>query len=159
MPSPRPTTAAPPVHCWSTTFPRFALGCPLPWCLSVFACLSLPVFVCLSTDLLVSRVPGTTDHLRRLPFPNPPFTYANQRSSFDHLEDWLKELRTDADPSIVIMLVGNKSDQRHLRVIEQVWGGAGRTVVGGCWRVWWCWMEGFGCLYPCVTLFPWLVPP
>jgi GTPase SAR1 family protein len=30
---------------------------------------------------------------------------------------WLKELRDHADSNIVIMLVGNKSDLRHLRAV------------------------------------------
>ena len=37
-------------------------------------------------------------------------TYAN-------LERWLKELRIYADPNIVIMLVGNKCDLRHLQAV------------------------------------------
>lgn len=30
---------------------------------------------------------------------------------------WLKELRDHADSNIVVMLVGNKSDLRHLRAV------------------------------------------
>lgn len=37
--------------------------------------------------------------------------------SFENVERWLKELRDHADPNIVIMLVGNKSDLRHLRAV------------------------------------------
>merc|ERR1712157_223024 len=33
-------------------------------------------------------------------------------------ERWLKELRDHAEPNIVVMLVGNKSDLRHLRAVE-----------------------------------------
>jgi len=33
------------------------------------------------------------------------------------VERWLKELRDHADNNIVIMLVGNKSDLRHLRAV------------------------------------------
>ena len=33
------------------------------------------------------------------------------------MERWLKELRDHADNNIVIMLVGNKSDLRHLRAV------------------------------------------
>ena len=33
------------------------------------------------------------------------------------MERWLKELRDHADSNIVIMLVGNKSDLRHLRAV------------------------------------------
>eukprot|EP00798_Chlamydomonas_sp_ICE-L_P007944 gene7944-1159_t len=35
--------------------------------------------------------------------------------TFENVERWLKELRDHADANIVIMLVGNKSDLRHLR--------------------------------------------
>jgi len=38
-------------------------------------------------------------------------TYAN-------ITQWLKELRDRADPSIVIMLVGNKSDLEDLRAVR-----------------------------------------
>jgi Ras-related protein Rab-11A len=34
------------------------------------------------------------------------------------VERWLKELRDHADSNIVIMLVGNKSDLRHLRSVQ-----------------------------------------
>ena len=33
-----------------------------------------------------------------------------KQPSYDNTERWLKELRDHADPTIVIMLVGNKSD-------------------------------------------------
>merc|ERR1712007_145511 len=33
-------------------------------------------------------------------------------------ERWLKELRDHAEANIVVMLVGNKSDLRHLRAVE-----------------------------------------
>ena len=32
---------------------------------------------------------------------------------------WLKELKDHADSSIVILLIGNKSDLKHLRVVKQ----------------------------------------
>ncbi|CAL9160034.1 unnamed protein product [Musa hybrid cultivar] len=35
--------------------------------------------------------------------------------TFENVERWLKELRDHTDTSIVIMLVGNKADVRHLR--------------------------------------------
>lgn len=37
--------------------------------------------------------------------------------TFENVERWLKELRDHADANIVIMLVGNKSDLRHLRSV------------------------------------------
>ncbi|ESO05242.1 hypothetical protein HELRODRAFT_185511 [Helobdella robusta] len=37
--------------------------------------------------------------------------------TFENVERWLKELRDHADDNIVIMLVGNKSDLRHLRAV------------------------------------------
>jgi small GTP-binding protein len=39
-------------------------------------------------------------------------------SSFENVERWLKELQDHADSSIVVMLVGNKTDLRHLRAIK-----------------------------------------
>ena len=37
--------------------------------------------------------------------------------TYENMERWLKELRDHADTNIVIMLVGNKSDLRHLRAV------------------------------------------
>jgi Ras-related protein Rab-11A len=38
--------------------------------------------------------------------------------TMENVERWLKELRDHADSNIVIMLVGNKSDLRHLRFVQ-----------------------------------------
>lgn len=38
--------------------------------------------------------------------------------TFENVERWLKELREHADPHTAIMLVGNKSDLRHLRSVQ-----------------------------------------
>lgn len=38
--------------------------------------------------------------------------------TFENVERWLKELRDHAEPNIVIMLVGNKSDLRPKRVVS-----------------------------------------
>jgi len=37
--------------------------------------------------------------------------------TYENVTRWLKELRDHADSNIVIMLVGNKCDQRHLRAV------------------------------------------
>merc|ERR1711872_323734 len=37
--------------------------------------------------------------------------------TYENVERWLKELRDHADQNIVVMLVGNKSDLRHLRAV------------------------------------------
>ena len=37
--------------------------------------------------------------------------------TYENVERWLKELRDHADSNIVIMLLGNKSDLRHLRAV------------------------------------------
>lgn len=39
------------------------------------------------------------------------------QTSYDNTERWLKELRDHADPTIVIMMVGNKSDLEDDRVV------------------------------------------
>jgi Ras-related protein Rab-11A len=41
-----------------------------------------------------------------------------KRATFENVERWLKELRDHAVANIVIMLVGNKSDLRHLRAVS-----------------------------------------
>ena len=38
--------------------------------------------------------------------------------TYENVERWLKELRAHADSNIIIMLVGNKSDLRHLRSVS-----------------------------------------
>nr|GMC50794.1 ras-related protein RABA1f [Ipomoea batatas] len=38
--------------------------------------------------------------------------------TFENVERWLKELRDHTDQNIVIMLVGNKADLHHLRVVS-----------------------------------------
>ena len=40
-------------------------------------------------------------------------------NSFENIERWLTELRQHADSNITIMLVGNKSDLKHLREIPE----------------------------------------
>lgn len=42
-----------------------------------------------------------------------------KRQSFENLTRWLRELRDHADSNIVIMVVGNKSDLRHLRSVTE----------------------------------------
>ena len=41
----------------------------------------------------------------------------SKRDTFESAGRWLKELRDHADSNIVIMLVGNKSDLKHLRAV------------------------------------------
>jgi len=38
--------------------------------------------------------------------------------TFENVERWLKELRDHTEANIVIMLVGNKADLRHLRAVS-----------------------------------------
>ncbi|KAI9188200.1 Rab GTPase ypt31 [Blastocladiella emersonii ATCC 22665] len=40
-----------------------------------------------------------------------------KHQTYENVNRWLKELRDHADSNIVIMLVGNKSDLRHLRAV------------------------------------------
>ena len=40
-----------------------------------------------------------------------------KHSTYVNVTRWLKELRDHADSNIVIMLVGNKSDLKHLRAV------------------------------------------
>ena len=42
----------------------------------------------------------------------------SKANTFENCERWLKELRDHADANIVIMLVGNKSDLRHIRAVS-----------------------------------------
>ena len=53
--------------------------------------------------------------------------------TYENVERWLKELRDHADSNIVIMLVGNKSDLRHLRAVPtdeaKAFSGTGITQI------------------------------
>ena len=40
-----------------------------------------------------------------------------KQQTYTNVTRWLKELRDHADSNIVIMLVGNKSDLKHLRAV------------------------------------------
>lgn len=39
--------------------------------------------------------------------------------TFENVARWLKELRDHTDPNIVVMLIGNKSDLRHLVAVSK----------------------------------------
>ncbi|XP_073307492.1 ras-related protein RABA1d-like [Primulina huaijiensis] len=41
-----------------------------------------------------------------------------RHSTFESVERWLRELRDHTDPDIVVMLIGNKSDLRHLVTVS-----------------------------------------
>lgn len=63
--------------------------------------------------------------------------------TYENAERWLKELQDHADSNIVIMLVGNKSDLRHLRAVptDEAKAFAGIVPVRGlyvlcAWVVW-----------------------
>ncbi|KAK9927624.1 hypothetical protein M0R45_024800 [Rubus argutus] len=42
-----------------------------------------------------------------------------RRETFNHLESWLEETRQHANPNMTIMLIGNKSDLAHRRVVRK----------------------------------------
>ncbi|KAG5518495.1 hypothetical protein PMAC_002891 [Pneumocystis sp. 'macacae'] len=42
----------------------------------------------------------------------------SKQTTFENIQRWLKELRDHADSNIIIMLVGNKNDLRHLRAVS-----------------------------------------
>jgi Ras-related protein Rab-11A len=50
--------------------------------------------------------------------------------SFQNCAAWLRELRAHTDPSIVVMLVGNKCDLKHLQVRTRPRGCARETDTG-----------------------------
>ncbi|GJP46743.1 hypothetical protein CLOM_g5989 [Closterium sp. NIES-68] len=41
----------------------------------------------------------------------------SRRSSFDNISQWLREVRSQGDNNLVVMLVGNKTDLAHLRAV------------------------------------------
>ncbi len=42
----------------------------------------------------------------------------SKRVTFENVERWLKELKDHAEANIVVLLVGNKCDLRHLRTVS-----------------------------------------
>ena len=56
----------------------------------------------------------------------------SKHCTYENVERWLKELRDHADSNIVISLVGNKSDLRHLRSVpsDEAKAFAGRDLQG-----------------------------
>ena len=48
-------------------------------------------------------------------------------NSFENLHKWLTELKEHADPYCCIMIVGNKTDLKHLRAVET---DEGRQLAG-----------------------------
>jgi Ras-related protein Rab-11A len=48
----------------------------------------------------------------------------SKKSTFESVERWIKELKENADPSVCVMLVGNKSDLRGQRQVTQAEGAA-----------------------------------
>jgi Ras-related protein Rab-11A len=56
-----------------------------------------------------------------------------KHATYENVTRWLKELRDHADQNIVIMLVGNKSDLKHLRAVptEEAKAFAGGTGLAG----------------------------
>jgi len=58
--------------------------------------------------------------------------------TFENVDRWLRELRDHADANIVVMLVGNKSDLKHLRAVstDQARSFAGELHIDAfkiCW--------------------------
>lgn len=42
----------------------------------------------------------------------------SKQSTFENVQKWLRELRENAEKDIIVMLVGNKSDLKHLRSVR-----------------------------------------
>lgn len=72
---------------------------------ALFPCFSLHVY--LSSPLLPSA---------HTPDGKNPLVRAD---TFNNVERWLNELRQHADTNIVIMLVGNKCDLKHIRAVQE----------------------------------------
>ena len=47
-----------------------------------------------------------------------------KRKTFENCSRWLNEIRQHADPNCIIMLVGNKSDLKHMRAVQAEEGKA-----------------------------------
>jgi GTPase SAR1 family protein len=71
--------------------------------------------------------------------------------TYENVERWLRELRDHADANIVIMLVGNKSDLRHLRAVPTEEARAFAEQVCQTGRILAVWEENY--YRPFVVLF------
>jgi Ras-related protein Rab-11A len=56
----------------------------------------------------------------------------SKHQTYENVTRWLKELRDHADSNIVIMLVGNKSDLRHLRAVPTEEAKQFASMYEGC---------------------------
>lgn len=72
------------------------------------------VFICSIINLIISRYRAITSAYYRGALGALLVYDATRHSTFESVERWLGELRDHTDPHIVVMLVGNKSDLRHL---------------------------------------------
>ena len=55
-----------------------------------------------------------------------------KHATYVNVTRWLKELRDHADSNIVIMLVGNKSDLKHLRAVPTEEAKAFSSTLSAC---------------------------
>lgn len=62
----------------------------------------------------------------------------SKHQTYENVTRWLKELRDHADANIVIMLVGNKSDLRHLRAVPTE---EAKQFASAYWIRPWCWQH------------------
>ena len=60
----------------------------------------------------------------------------SKHQTYENVTRWLKELRDHADSNIVIMLVGNKSDLRHLRAVPTEEAKQFASTPFRFWRAW-----------------------
>uniref|UniRef100_A0A8C0UDG4 RAB11A, member RAS onco family n=1 Tax=Cyanistes caeruleus TaxID=156563 RepID=A0A8C0UDG4_CYACU len=102
-----------------------AAPCPVPWhwgialgivCIAGLA-RTVPHYCTASCDLTVSGWPSPVPRYYRGAVGALLVYDIAKHLTYENVERWLKELRDHADSNIVIMLVGNKSDLRHLRAV------------------------------------------
>ena len=75
-------------------------------------------FLNTDTSPLINRSTYSSDHSYYRGAVGALLVYdISKHATYTNVTRWLKELRDHADSNIVIMLVGNKSDLKHLRAV------------------------------------------
>ena len=94
------------------------LSLPLTCSLNFFFWLIVKIFLFSELIVCVYRYRAITSAYYRGAVGALLVYDVTRHSTFENVERWLRELRDHTDPNIVVMLIGNKSDLRHLVAVS-----------------------------------------
>ncbi|MBA0812035.1 hypothetical protein Gohar_026033 [Gossypium harknessii] len=101
--------------CYAYTVVVTATGC---YCHGLGQCFNLSFILFLNLSSYTDRYRAITSAYYRGAVGALLVYDVTRHSTFENVERWLRELRDHTDPNIVVMLVGNKSDLRHLVAVS-----------------------------------------